>query len=501
MNSFARIFAVTSVFFCLFSTAYGLTYTVTKTADTNDGVCDADCSFREAVFAANATVENDTIAFSALFNSAQTITLLSGEIVVAANGALTIDGPGANLLTLSGNNASRILASSANVVVNINNLRFTAGNGAGTTNTGRGGAIYNVGGTMTITNSIFTGNSASNGGALNNAAWTASTPDVPAVLTIVNSVFTNNSSTSSGAAMQNFATSTLNIVNSTVANNNSSNTGIAAALQANGTVTITNSTFSGNIAPTGTGGGVYFNGSSMTMTNTTIVGNSCGVGGGGLHRTGTNPANIRNSIIANNTGAAATPDVLGVVNSQGTNIIGNIGTSTGWIGTDLQNINPLLGALADNGGLGATHLPQPGSPALNAGQNCVVDLSCPAGNPPQAVTTDQRGVTRPQNVTVDIGSVEVAVAVSATVSGQVLSPVGGGVRNVWVTISNPGGVVATARTNSFGYFTLRNVPTGSYTLEVVAKQYSFTPQIINVTGDVAGITIIASSEPFNEFKF
>ena len=30
------------------------TFTVTKTADTNDGICDTDCSFREAIAAANA---------------------------------------------------------------------------------------------------------------------------------------------------------------------------------------------------------------------------------------------------------------------------------------------------------------------------------------------------------------------------------------------------------------------------------------------------------------
>ena len=35
------------------STASGADFTVTKTADTNDGVCDADCSLREAVEAAS----------------------------------------------------------------------------------------------------------------------------------------------------------------------------------------------------------------------------------------------------------------------------------------------------------------------------------------------------------------------------------------------------------------------------------------------------------------
>lgn len=495
MSKFANIFAVTLFVFCSGLTASAATFTVTSTADSGAG------SLRQAVLDANAAAGDDTIVFDSLFNTSQTITLTTGELLVTANGSLTINGPGPELLTLSGNNTSRILSSSANAIVNINGLRFTAGNGAGTLNTGRGGAIYNVGGTMVITNSVITGNSAANGGALNNAASTS--PSVPANLTIINCSITNNTSSSSGAAMQNFSTSFLNIRNTTVSGNTSNGTGIAGAFQANGTVTITNSTFSGNSAPAGTGGGVYFNGTtSLTMTNTTIVNNSSLNGAGGLHRTGTTAAvNIRNTIVANNNGNAASPDAFGLVSSQGNNIIGNVTGSTGWIGSDFQNVNPMLGALAANGGLGNTHLPQTGSPALDAGQNCVVDLSCPVGNPPVAITTDQRGVTRPQNAIVDIGAVEVAVAASATVSGQVLSSGGTPIRNVFVTISNVSGVVATARTNSFGNFTLNNVPQGTgYTLNVVAKQYTFTPQNIDVSGNVTGVTITATSGNISEKK-
>ena len=38
-------------------------FVVTKTADTNDGSCNADCSLREAIVAANANPGGDTIAF------------------------------------------------------------------------------------------------------------------------------------------------------------------------------------------------------------------------------------------------------------------------------------------------------------------------------------------------------------------------------------------------------------------------------------------------------
>ena len=47
-----------------------------------------------------------------------------------------------------------------------------------------------------------------------------------------------------------------------------------------------------------------------------------------------------------------------------------------------------------------------GSPAINAGQNCVVDQTCSANNPPAALTTDQRGVARPFGASVDVGAVE-----------------------------------------------------------------------------------------------
>jgi CSLREA domain-containing protein len=51
--------------FGFISTTQAATFTVSKTADTNDGNCNADCSLREAITAANANgVSADTINFS-----------------------------------------------------------------------------------------------------------------------------------------------------------------------------------------------------------------------------------------------------------------------------------------------------------------------------------------------------------------------------------------------------------------------------------------------------
>jgi CSLREA domain-containing protein len=73
------------VFFSI--NANAATYTVTKIADTNDGVCNGDCSLREAIAVANATTADDTIVFdSTVFASAQTITLAGMPLIIANNG-------------------------------------------------------------------------------------------------------------------------------------------------------------------------------------------------------------------------------------------------------------------------------------------------------------------------------------------------------------------------------------------------------------------------------
>lgn len=501
MNFVRRVFPLLCL--CLMATVatFSATFTVTKVADTNDGVCDADCSFREAVAAANAAAGDDIIVFSSLFNTPQTIVLSGTEIIIGSNGALTIIGPGANLLTLDGNQASRILVTGANVNATIEGIRFTRGNGVGATNTGRGGAIYNVGGTLTIRNSILTNNTAANGGAINNAASASPNPVVNADLTIFNCIISNNSSTSSGGAMQNFSTSTFRLYSSTVSGNTSA-TGGGGAMQANGSVIIANSTFAGNTSQGTTGGGaIVTNGSLFNMTNSTVSGNTSATNGGGIHRSTTNVNGfIRNSIIAGNTGPS--PDVSNSANglqSQGNNIIGAVGTSTGWVGSDLLNTNPMLGTLGDNGGFGQTFVPQPGSPAINGGQNCVLDASCSANNLPINLTTDQRGISRPQGTSVDIGAVEVAASASnVSVGGRVFASNGQAVRGAIVTISTPPTlgtpVIQSVTTNNFGYFTFTGIPSGaSYQLNVFAKGLEFNAVTIQVSSDINDLVLTATN--------
>ena len=270
---------------CSVYSTEGAVYLVTKTADTNDGVCgDADCSLREAIGAANATLDNDIIAFSLpLFSSPQTITLSGGELVAMNNGTLTIAGPGAYRLTISGNNASRIIRSVAGANVTLSGIRFTGGNGVSSVNNNSGGAILNDAGNMTLLDLIVANNntSGSAGGIRNSGTGS--------IMTVNRCIIANNTSaTSSAGGLQNFSTSTITIANSTFTGNVSGGGTVGGgAMQANGLVSISNSTFVGNISNTNGGGGaINSNGTLLLLTNVTITGNMSIGNGGGLHRGG-----------------------------------------------------------------------------------------------------------------------------------------------------------------------------------------------------------------------
>ncbi len=493
MIRFAATCCIALVLLFSAHSAQAATFTVTKTADSNDGTCDADCSLREAVTAANNATGDDIVNFDAtVFGSPQTVSITLGEIIIGASGTLTINGTGANMLTIDGNLTSRIFKTIAGVVATINDLKLARGNGVGSGTNNTGGAIYNDLGTLTLNNLIIAESTATNAGGIRNSG-------TGSVLNINNCIVSNNTATtSSGGGIQNFSTSTVNINNSTFMGNTSGGTTGGGGGQFNGTVRIVNSTFANNTAPNGTGGGMQSNGTNQIITNSTFSGNSSGNNGGGIHR-GTTNVNffIRNTIVAGNNGTAASPDITnstGGITSEGNNIIGNVGTSTGWLMSDLQNTNPMLNPLAANGGFGMTFLPMIGSPAINAGQNCVVDLTCATSNPPSAVTTDQRGVTRPQGMTVDIGAVEVLqMAANATVRGRLITTSGQGVFNSVVTISDAMGVVQTDLSSSFGYFTFTGIPTGQmYTINVSSKRYSFDPRQIAVNGDITDLMITAN---------
>lgn len=186
----------------------------------------------------------------------------------------------------------------------------------------------------------------------------------------------------------------------------------ARALSSGGTtpLTLVNNTITQNTAGgeggAGFGGGIWIdalanNGGTvpMTLLNDTIARNTAagaGEGGGIDFSVGTpppEPPTVLNTIVAQNT-AATGPDCNAAVTSAGHNIERH--QSCGFTGPgDQQDTNPLLAALASNGGPTQTMALRPGSPAINHGTNA----NCPG--------TDQRGVPRPQGPRCDVGAFEV----------------------------------------------------------------------------------------------
>jgi CSLREA domain-containing protein len=212
---------------------------------------------------------------------------------------------------------------------------------------------------------------------------------VDASLTLNNLTIANGYS-GNGGGIQN--SGTLTITNSTLSGNRAGNGG--GIFNNGGTLTVTNSTFSGNSAGVdygGMGGGIVSHG-TLTITNSTFSGNSAGAGGGIKYLGGT--ALLRNTIVAN---SASGGNCDGAITNGGNNI--DDGTTCGWSADSgsMSSTNPLLGALANNGGPTQNFSLRTGSPAING-----VTFNAPNSAP----SSDQRGVARPQGTHYDIGSYE-----------------------------------------------------------------------------------------------
>ncbi len=309
------------------------TFTVSNTNDSGAG------SLRQAVLDANAAAGADTIVFDpAIFSSAQTITLASVITIDAAdNMPLTITGPGANLLTISGNNVTRIFQISAGRMCSMSDMTLTAGRVSGA----RGGAIRNYG-TLNITNVVVTGNvtggSGGGGGGVanesggtlnvvkclisNNQGFGTNTAgnigggiaSIDGTVNISDSTITTNSASADGGGIA-ITRGTASISGSLVSSNQSlgnygNYTGAGGILNS-GATAITNSIIRDNVVMSsqdpnkgGDGGGIL-NGDTgqLTITNSTVIGNSCATTGGGIKNVpfqATSFLNITDSTISNN---------------------------------------------------------------------------------------------------------------------------------------------------------------------------------------------------------
>ncbi len=85
-------------------------------------------------------------------------------------------------------------------------------------------------------------------------------------------------------------------------------------------------------------------------------------------------------------------------------------------------------------------------------------------------------------------------AANVSVSGNVLTPTGGGLTNAIVVMTDMNGSARTARTNAFGFYRFEEVEAGqTYIFEVRAKSYRFVPQVVVVMEGLDGLNFTSES--------
>ena len=477
------------------------TWTVDTLADASDGSCaDGDCSLRDAIALATAgdAIEFGVAGTITLAESPYTLTLDKDlEMNCGTPAAVTISGAqhrvlevavGATVavcgLTVRDGKASsasphgggiRNLGTATLVDVTVTqNRSFSPAELTLTGNAGDGGGIYNAAGaTLTLERCTVSANTTGdagydssgmgfrggNGGGIANAG----------TLTVSDSTISGNgaghgspSQGSGGAGGGIFNSGVLTVTGSTISGNHSGDgadqcppscfyygtDGAGGGIASTGTASIADSTVSGNVVGASTlgvdgyGGGIAVLGGSAWVRSTTIADNTGAHGGGGLYRGG-GTLRLGNSIVAGNSGPAATLDCQGNLLSEGYDLLGVSGCS-GLVASDQRGsaaapLDPVVDALADNGGPTATHAVLDGSPAIDAGD----PVGCTRRDLDRAtdvaLATDQRGAGFPRATDgdldgadrCDVGAFEwpqpplpshvVALSVTGTGSGGVVS--------------------------------------------------------------------------------
>ncbi|MEO8392983.1 MAG: choice-of-anchor Q domain-containing protein, partial [Chloroflexota bacterium] len=313
-----------------------------------------------------------------------------------ASGSLTLD----NLTLQGASNFEGAAIYNDGGTVTVSDVTFSNNMGGGSEH--GGGAIANVSGTMTLTRTTLNNNTASyyNGGAV----WNDAT------LTVTNSSFTGNVAGEGGSGIYN--SGTLSVTNTTFYNNDVSywSAPDGGTIWSSGTLSVTDSTFIEDYWYE-TEQALHVNGGTAAVTNSTITNAGLNSGAEGVHVEG-GSVTLSNVTISSRAGIVASGGALSVNNSivahfteyasncEGTGATfnhslvedGSCGVIDGVNGN--KTGDPMLGLLL---GSPAYFILNVGSPAIDAGDNALI---------PDGVVTDQAGGARILNDTVDMGAFE-----------------------------------------------------------------------------------------------
>lgn len=303
-------------------------------------------------------------------------------------------------------NGGALYPTGAHAVATITNSSFHD-NAALATNYGWGGAIYqSAGATVTIHGGTLRANRARSGGGI----YVYRVDNVTQLTVDQGSVLAANAAASIGGGIVN-QEGDVTLTGITL-DGNTAQSG-AGIYSTSGFTKLAGVTLRGNAADF-SGGGFFNTEGDAVLTNVTLSGNAAGQLGGGIYNS---PGDLQltNATLSGNTA----PSAGGIFNDVGTALLKNMLLARGAAGENCAGVDGgafsladdatchfgpgrdgvtlLLGALADNGGPTLTHMPQPGSPAIDGGTGD----GCPA--------TDQRGVSRTGPGTgsaCDVGAVE-----------------------------------------------------------------------------------------------
>ena len=429
--------------------------------DASDSAADTG-SLRYAInnLATGSSASTNTINFSLPADSV--ITLSNGALTIAQG--VTINGPGASSLSISGNNASQVFNIESGTVT-ISGLSIIDGYSQ------YGGAIYTQATQTTISNCYFADNTtpaSGIGGAIYNKFHT---------LTLQDDTFYDNTAVWSGA-VDNYAGGTINISNSTFDDNSSQDGG--AIKNEWGTLEVTDSTFTANTATTGPGGAI----DNATGNPTDLV--------------------LQNSILAGNT-ATTGPDISGsVATDNDYNVVGTTSGSSGLTGShDTLNVATLVwnGGTSGTWSTGTTDwLNGASSVAWTNGDvavfgtaNAAVTIS--GGVTADAVVFNNSGITvSSSTLTLGAGDgiVSTTLGDSATISSVVAGSVG-------LTLTGSG--TMTLNGSSYGFGGAATVSAGTLVLGTALNGDGFNPgggitinsgATLQDTGDTIGNSVIAT---------
>jgi predicted outer membrane repeat protein len=299
------------------------------------------------------------------------------------NKLLTIEGNG-SIITNSGVLQFRFFDLGAAGNLTLNQLTLTSGDVAN-----QGGAILlKTGAALTATRVKFSGNVATAGGGAIYAQGGTT-------LTVTEDTISNNDSggTAGGGGILSLGNTTVS--RSTFTGNSGDMGGaimVGTPTNPLGSLSVVNSTFTGNTAASF--GNAIKNFGTAVVTSSTLSDNPSSTSDGSISSTGT--FTLQNSIVAD--GTPNNCSAAGPITDGGHNI--------SWPDTSCPglNVDPNLGPLANNGGPTQTMALPLGSPAVDGVP------ATGAGCPP----TDQRGVSRPQGPSCDVGAFELQVAPTPT---------------------------------------------------------------------------------------